>query len=513
MHKSQIFFYILLSFILGVLAGSFFDISKNVVLIAAIICALAIVVFYRRGSRLLNPRFALAAFLALFFLAGVLRYNTVNSKTHNLQKFAEAQENVIDQQNRHPIRVAIYGYVAGEPETSGDKQRLVFLAKRMDAAPYLIELNERVLVTTQLYPRYKYGEQLKIYGQVKKPENYSDFDYVAYLAKDGIQTTMFYPEITTSPNLVVELLSKLESLKIMLFKKIFAVKNSFEGSIARSVSEPNAAFINGILLGSRSQIPQDIKDDFARTGTSHILAISGYNIAMIAVIISWFFLLFIRRPKAFWFSLAGVALFTILTGAQVSVVRAAIMGSIVLLARREGRLNDPRNAIILAGAAMILINPLILRHDVGFQLSFAATLGLIYLAPIGEGWFKKIPSFFQLRETMVMTVSAQIFVLPLLLYYFKNFSFVALPANLIILPTIPLAMILGFVMGLLGLIVPFLGQLVGYFAWFLTSLQLVIIKLFAKPGWATASVEIGWYSIVGAYVIFIWLVRKFKPRP
>src|SRR3990167_11350635 len=113
MHKSQIFFYILLSFILGVLAGSFFDISKNAVLIAAIICALAIAVFYRRDSHLLNPRLALLSFLALFFLAGVLRYNTVNSKTHNLQKFAEAQENVIDQQNRHPIRVAIYGYVAG----------------------------------------------------------------------------------------------------------------------------------------------------------------------------------------------------------------------------------------------------------------------------------------------------------------------------------------------------------------------------------------------------------------
>mgnify|MGYP001593833419 CR=1 FL=1 len=90
MHRSQIFFYILLSFILGIFAGSFFDISKNVVLIAAIVCALLIAVFYRRGSRLLNVRLALVAFLALFFLAGILRFNTVNSKTHNLQKFADA---------------------------------------------------------------------------------------------------------------------------------------------------------------------------------------------------------------------------------------------------------------------------------------------------------------------------------------------------------------------------------------------------------------------------------------
>ena len=510
MHRSQIFFYILLSFILGIFAGSFFDISKNVVLIAAVVCALLIAVFYRRGSRLLNPRLAFVAFLTLFFLAGILRFNTVNSKTHNLQKFAEAQENVIDPQNRHPIKVAVYGYITSEPEVSGDKQRFVFFAKQLSADPYVITLDDKILVTTQLYPQYRYGDKLKIYGQVKKPENFSDFDYIAYLAKDNVFTTMFYPEITSSTYLVAEPLSRYEKAKISIFKKIFAVKNAFEKSIARSVSEPNAAFINGILLGSRSQIPQDIKDDFARTSTSHILAISGYNIAIVALIISWFFLLFFRRPTAFWFSLAGVALFTILTGAQASVVRAAIMGSIVLLARREGRLNDPRNAIVLAGAAMILINPLILRHDIGFQLSFAATMGLIYLAPAIEGYFQKLPSFFQLRETMIMTVSAQVFVLPLLIYYFQSFSIVSLPANLIILPTIPLAMILGFASGLAGLALPFLGQLIGYFAWFVTAIELGIIKLLAKPSWASLPIKLEWYWIVAAYGFLLALLVKSK---
>lgn len=509
-HRSQIFFYILLSLILGIFAGSFFVISKNAVLVVAIVCVLLIAVFYRRDSRLLNVKLALAAFLTLFFLAGVLRFNTVNSRTHNLQKFAEAQENVIDPQNRRPIKVTIHGYITSEPEISGDKQRIVFFAKQLRADPYLINLQEKVLVTTQLYPRYRYGDQLKIYGQIKKPENFNDFDYAAYLAKDGIQTTMFYPEITSLPNLVAEPLSKYERVKITVFKKIFAVKGVFEKSIARSVSEPNAAFVNGILLGSRSQIPQDLKDDFARTSTSHILAISGYNITMIGLIISWFFLLFMRRPTAFWFSLAGVALFTILTGAQASVIRAAIMGAIVLLARREGRLNDPRNAIVLAGAAMILINPLILRHDVGFQLSFAATFGLIYLAPVIEGYFQKLPKFFQLRETAIMTVSAQIFVLPLLLYYFKNLSLVSLPANLIILPTIPFAMALGFTVGLAGLIAPFLGQFVGYFAWLLTSLELGIIRLFAKPDWAAIPVELNWYAVIAVYILLVLFARKLK---
>src|SRR3989344_4075378 len=107
MHRSQIFFYILLAFVGGVFAGSFFDVSKNFVLIAATICAALIAIFYRRGSRLLNPRIALAAFLTLFFLAGILRFNSVDSQTHNLQKFVEAQENVIDPQNKHPIRATL----------------------------------------------------------------------------------------------------------------------------------------------------------------------------------------------------------------------------------------------------------------------------------------------------------------------------------------------------------------------------------------------------------------------
>ncbi len=441
MHRSQIFFYVLLSFIVGVFAGSFLFISKEAALVAAALCVFLIAIFYRHGSRLLNPRLALAAFLALFFLAGILRFNVFNSRVHNLQKFAEAQEQVIDPENKRPIKVTVYGYVVDEPMADGDKQRIILYAKQLRAGSYLINLQEKVLITAQSYPHYQYGDKLKVYGQVKKPDpvrsrpaeggatstlgrsasnGVNDFDYVAYLAKDSVFTTMFFPDVESA-----ELnLPLMERVKISLFKSIFTVKSTFEESIRRSIGEPNAAFTEGILLGSRSQISDELKEDFVRTGTSHIIAVSGYNITIIAAIISSFFMLFFRRPTAFWFSVIGVALFTILTGAQSSVVRAAVMGMIVLLAQREGRLSNPRNAIVLAGAVMILINPLVLRGDVGFQLSFAATLGLIYLAPAIETYFKKVPNLFKLRETLVMTLSAQIFVLPLLLYYFKSLSMV-----------------------------------------------------------------------------------------
>ena len=516
MHRSQIFFFILLAFILGIFAGSFLNISKTVALMIAMVCAALIAIFYRRGSRMLNIPVALAAFFALFFVLGVLRFDVVNSRQQALTKIAEGQQNVVDPENRRPIKVAILGYIDDEPEQRGDKQRFAFRAKTLEAGPYLVLLHEKVMVTAQLYPEHGYGDWLRLYGQVKIPENFSeDFDYRKFLAKDDIFTTMFFPEIS---NLGVELLSKPgglrlsipEKVKLKVYQGIFSFKKAFEKSLARSVDEPNASFLGGILLGSRSQIPDTTKEEFSRTGTTHILAISGYNITLIATLISSFFLWFFKRQTAFWFSLAGVVMFTILTGAQASVVRASIMGILVLLARREGRLNDPHNAILLAGALMILVHPKVLRYDIGFQLSFMATLGLIYVAPIFEQRVEKITNFFKFRENFVATISAQLAVLPLLAYHFKNLSLVSLPANVLILPLIPYSMLAGFISGILGIIVPFLGQLVGYFAWLLSSIQLWIISVFAKPDWAVVGIRFGWYLVLLAYAVFVWYLKKLS---
>ncbi len=508
--KSRIFFYSLLAFAGGIFAGSFFDIPKTAVLAAALICVVLIAIFFRKDSRLVNFKITLASFLVIFFLLGVARYNAVHSKQLTLTKIAEASAQLNDPARKHPVKVALYGYISGEPAIKGDKQQFVFFAKEIDALSRRVAVNEQVLITARPYPRYEYGQNLKIYGEIKLPQNPEGFDYRSYLAKDDIFTVSYYPEISQS-NLNLGLYEK---IKIGFFRGIFKVKNAFEASINRSVHEPNAAFINGILLGSRAEIPTDIKNDFSRTSTTHILAISGYNITIISMIISWFFLFFFRRPVAFWFSVAGIFVFTILTGAQASVVRAAIMGILVLLAQREGRLSDPRNALVLTGALMVFLSPQILRYDVGFQLSFAATIGLIYVAPLIKRYFEKLPGFFNFRETFVMTLSAQFFVLPLLIYYFKNLSLVSLPANIIVLPLVPFAMLLGALTGVAGLILPFLGRLIGYFAWLVSAFELGVIKLFAKPSWAAVSIQFNWYAVILAYAailyFLIWLNRRDK---
>ena len=248
------------------------------VYIAVTICIALIILFYRRNSRLLNPKVAFFSFLTLFFIAGILRFNSVDSRVHNLEKFVEAQENIIDPGERRPIKITILGYVNKEPEINSDNQRLVIHANKMLAGPYSIDLDEQILVTTASFPEYEYGDLLAIYGQIKRPQNFSDFDYAAYLAKDAIYTTMLFPEIKTA-----DLdLSVGQKIKLNFFENIFSVKSAFQKSIRHSIGEPNAAFIEGILLGSRTQISDELKEAFARTGTSHITAVSGYNITIVA---------------------------------------------------------------------------------------------------------------------------------------------------------------------------------------------------------------------------------------
>ena len=470
MTKSKILLFLMIAFILGVASGSFFDISEKLVLVIAIVASSMVAVFYRRGSRVLSFRAAFIAFLILAFSAGILRFDISESKTKILTNFNDINSDT-----------QLLGYIDKEPQRLVDKQRLLLQVKEIRASDYVIFTDEKVLVTTNLYPEFEYGDLLSIEGKLQSPKNFDDFDYINYLAKDGIFSIAYYPKISKVSKDAFfrpKEIAIFENLKISLFKNIFKVKKAFEESVERVIAEPNAALINGILLGSRQNIPQDLREAFNKTGTTHILAISGYNITIVGLYISSLLMFFMRRQKAFWFTVLGIILFTILTGASASVVRAAIMGVLVLLAYREGRFYSMTNSLVFAGAVMIALNPKILRFDVGFQLSFLATLGLIYLSPFIRDKLERVPNFLNFKENFIATVSAQIMVLPVVLYNFGRFSILSLPANVLILPAVPITMFFGFLAGVFGLIWSKFGQLFGLIAWFLAEYEILIVKLF-----------------------------------
>jgi len=309
---------------------------------------------------------------------------------------------------------------------------------------------------------------------------------------------------------------------------LLLLKNGFENSLGKILNEPQAAFLAGLLLGEKRGLPRELMADFSKTGTTHIIALSGYNITIIAVaLMSLFNFFMLRRAISFWVAVALIVLFVLMTGASASAVRAAIMGILVLIAQQSGRLYSIRNALIFAGAVMVFINPKVLTFDLGFQLSFGATLGLVYLSPILKRWIpplenenfqtgqvsKSTPKIIlTLKQILVTTLSAQIAVLPLLVINFGQLSLIAPLANLAILPFIPLTMFWGFVATLGGVFWLEIGKILALFAWLFLSYEIKIIQLLAKVPLAALKFNWNWWAGGVYYLVLIYLVWHFTRK-
>jgi len=374
-----------------------------------------------------------------------------------------------------------------------------------------------ILVVVKKYPQYQYGDRLEITGKLKTPSTSEDFDYKSYLAKDDIFSIVYWPEI--------KILASGQGNWLMV--KLLFIKNKFANSINQILAEPQAAFLAGLLLGEKRGLPQDVMDAFSRTGTTHIIALSGFNITIIALALMGLFNFFmVHRRWSFWLSVAAITLFVLMTGAASSVVRAAVMGILMLLARQVGRLYSIRNALIFAGAIMVYLNPRVLVWDLGFQLSFAATLGLIYISPILQNWLigekedeegdtsfraldKKIRG---LKEILIATLAAQIAVLPLLVINFGRLSLIAPLANILVLPFIPLTMLLGFLSALGGLVWIYIGKILGWATWLFLTYEIKIIELLANLPLAAISFKWTWLGGGIYYAVLFWLVWRFNKK-
>src|SRR3989344_7758661 len=253
MPKAQIFFILLVSFIGGVAAGSWLAFSQFVLYLLFIPPIILIALAWRR-----NWRVVFIAFTAIIFLLGILRTFDVRVSTTFLKKFADGN-----------FEVTLSGYIDSEikkiANQPGGGQWFVFRVKKLAVSDFTIpeKLDEKILVSADSFPEYKYGDQLTLTGKIISPKNFQDFDYISYLAKDQIFTIVQKPEISRPGLESRRHLDIWERTRISLFEKIFSFKNSFEEAVGLAVPEPQAAFINGILLGSRQDIPKAIKEDFA----------------------------------------------------------------------------------------------------------------------------------------------------------------------------------------------------------------------------------------------------------
>ncbi|MEA3460187.1 MAG: ComEC/Rec2 family competence protein, partial [Chloroflexota bacterium] len=317
---------------------------------------------------------------------------------------------------------------------------------------------------------------------------FEDFSYREYLARRGIYSLLRRPWIT--------LLARGRGNS--LYDALFAFKRRAQVVIAHILPEPQAALLTGILLGVETGIPASLMDDFNATSTTHIIVISGFNIAIIAGLLAGLASRLLGRRRAVLPAMAGIALYTVLVGASAAVVRAAIMGSLYLLAVYYGRQGEALTSLVASAMLMTIINPLLL-WDVGFQLSFAATMGLILYTPPLQGWFERRlgrllsvesakGAIRLLNDSLIVTVAAQITTLPIVVYHFRRLSLVTLFTNFLILPAQQGVMLWGGLATILGLIWVPLGRIAAWVAWLFLTYTIRIVELTASFPWASLDV-------------------------
>ncbi|MBU2542454.1 ComEC family competence protein [Patescibacteria group bacterium] len=399
----------------------------------------------------------------------------------------------------HDLRVEVVGFVSAEPDIRTDGVR--YILKIINQKSEIINEPRKgsIYLKQNLYPRYNYGDKLQLSCIFERPEEFDGFRYDMYLARYGVFTICQDASV----------LKIGEGEGNFLFRGIFSLKQVVADKINKLWHEPNASFMAGLLYGYRGGLGE-LNDLFNRTGVTHIVAISGYNISIIAtVLITICVQLLIPRKKAFWLITGGIILFVLFAGAGASVIRAGIMGILVLFAKQVGRLSRVGNAMALVAVLMILQNPLILIWDAGFQLSFVATLGLVYLAPLIQGWFERFPQSFGIRESVVSTFSAIIATLPLILFQFGRLSIVAPIVNVLILWLIPFIMLFGFLAVLFSFIFFPIGELVAWIALFGLQYIITIVKWFAGLKFSAVDLKISWWVMVLLYVgLFYWVYKK-----
>ncbi|MCJ7696118.1 MAG: ComEC family competence protein, partial [Anaerolineaceae bacterium] len=362
-------------------------------------------------------------------------------------------------------------------------------------------VNGKILLQVLPGRQYHYGDLVSLRGSLTTPPDSGDFSYQDYLARKGIFSLMSYAR--------VEVLDTKAANPILA--TIYALKERSQSVLTKIFPSPESDLLSGILLGNDNGLSPELKDAYQLTGTTHIIAISGFNIAILAGLIT---ALFNRWLGSRWGTLAAIltiSLYTILVGADAAVVRAAIMGGFGMLGMLIGRRGNGLNTLGLSALIMCLLNPN-LPWDVGFQLSFMATLGLvIYASPLQSRFEEFLGRFLKeetikrvagpISEYILFTLIAQALVLPLLAYHFGRFSLSFLLANPLILPVQPLVMILGGVALLGGLLNPGLGSVLAYLAWpFAAFTNRVVIWL---AGLFPNALTLGSFSVVWVFIYYI----------
>ncbi|MBT3948790.1 DUF4131 domain-containing protein [Candidatus Parcubacteria bacterium] len=486
---------------IGIISVSDFHIDFLYLGISVLVLGIFIWIYWK------NKIFRFVLLCILFLVLGFFRYIIAIPQ--------DSEKNIVHYAGQ---RMKVVGYVSSEPDVRLDgvryiveTQNIASVQQRNNAhveTQYFAsaqhdsnKIHGKIYFKSQLYPRYAYGDKLELNCSLRAPEPVEDFRYDKYLAR--------YRVFVICQEAKIKKIGYGEGSRFL--RSVFGVKQVVAERINIIWHEPYASFMAGLLYGYRGGLGE-LNELFSRTGVTHIVAISGYNITIIAtILITMCTHLYIPRKKAFWIIVIGIAVFVIFAGASASVVRAGIMGIIVLLAKQVGRASKVGNVMMLTAVIMSLQNPYILMWDAGFQLSFISTLGLVYLVPVIERPFIKLPEAFGMKESLVTTLAAIAATLPLILYQFGRLSIVAPVVNILILWILPWIMAIGFFTVVISFVFKPLAIIMSWIAWIGMEYIVIIVRWFANLRFAAADVSFPIWVMFVLYVVMIFVVvRKSK---
>lgn len=364
--------------------------------------------------------------------------------------------------------------VSSEPKLSGNLQNF----------SVTLPNGETAFVQTAGYPEYNYGDNLALTGKLK----------MKLLNGKQALLSLDFPKIeavktNSGPFLAV----------------IYSIRQKIIATFQNVLSKDSSALLLGIVFGIKVDFSKDFLQDLKTVGVMHVIAASGMNVTMVAGFLFYIFSLFLKRQWAIGLSIFGLVFYDFLAGFQSSIIRASIMAVLAFSAQILGKQKDAIYILFLTGFIMLFYNPGFLT-DVGFQLSFVSTLGILIIPRLFQKWQNGISA------DLITTFSAQVATLPILVGSFGIYSFWSIVVNALVLWTVPILMILGGFAAIASFIFKPLAQALLYLCLpFLVYFQL-IANFFARLSGVFTFQSLPWQLTAGYYLILgsvlVFALRK-----
>lgn len=497
-----------LGIFLGINFAYSFNFSSELFLVSLVICFINFLIFklFKKNSgkeKNKTPIFLSILFLSLAFgiLFGQISISKPASQKERFSEFISQKEKFV-------------GVVSSVKHS--EKSQQIFLNLKGETDGFKIK------IITSKFPEYKVGEIVEVEGKIVQgkvllPETKNkinkSFDLEVLDKLKNIDGEISFPKI-----FVIE-----ESeIKINIFDRIYFYlknqKNNFVKKLDILAPRAVASLTAGTTLGDDSLFAKEDLDNFRISGLSHIIVLSGFNITVLIVFLSFLFLnLNLKLNLRIFLTIFSIIIFIIFVGIEPSIFRAALMSGVLLFANFSGRQYVAKQALFLSALVMMVFNPKIAVYDISFHLSFLATFGILYLLPIFDEYkfFKKERFKNKISQNLLeifkLTLSVQILVSPYIIFKFSNFSLFGIIGNLLVVPIVPIIMFLG----LLILIFSFIPPVAIFFSYisFIFSKYVFSVSTFVSSlPYSKIDLTFSSLNMVLIYVLVVFYIFFEKKR-